>query len=426
MSQVINTNVLSLTAQRNLSANNNALQTSLQRLSSGLRINSAKDDAAGLAIADRFTSQINGFRQAARNANDGISFSQTAEGALSNINNNLQRIRELAVQSSNATNSADDRRSLDNEVQQLIDEISRVANQSEFNGQAILDGTLDDLFFQIGSNQGQTIAVSGVDARTTQLGASEVVGNGVGQDIIGAGQDLTFTGTVTITVKNALGNDVGAGSGQIAVTLDGANATTFDDVVRLLNEKIREEAESNEFVAEANLKASLRINNDGETSIVINSAFETRGSEEATGSQEGVVFTIAGGTVIGTDAGLGTAENLFATGTGGGNSAQVNLTEIDITTRNDAYQTITTVDGALNQIAGLRADLGAVQNRFEAAISNLGVSIENFSASRSRIQDTDFAAETAELTRVQILQQAGTSVLAQANASQQNVLALLQ
>ena len=419
MSQVINTNVLSLTAQRNLSANNNALQTSLQRLSSGLRINSAKDDAAGLAIAERFTSQINGFRQAARNANDGISFSQTAEGSLSNINNNLQRIRELAVQSSNATNSADDRRSLDNEVQQLIDEISRVANQSEFNGQAILDGTLDDLFFQIGSNQGQTIAVSGVDARTTQLGASEVVGNGVGQDIIGAGQDLTFTGTVTITVKDALGEDVTATNGLITVTLS-SDLTTFDDVVRVLNEEIRSVAETSEYVAEANLKASLRVNNEGETSIVINSAFETRGSQAGTTS----VFTIAGGTVEGTAAGLASSVDLFSSTTAA--SDQVDLTQIDVTTRDDAYKTIATVDGALNQIAGLRADLGAVQNRFEAAISNLGVSIENFSASRSRIQDTDFAAETAELTRVQILQQAGTSVLAQANASQQNVLALLQ
>ena len=419
MSQVINTNVLSLTAQRNLSSSNNALQTSLQRLSSGLRINSAKDDAAGLAIADRFTSQINGFRQAARNANDGISFSQTAEGALSNINNNLQRIRELAVQSSNATNSADDRRSLDNEVQQLIDEISRVANQSEFNGQAILDGTLDDLFFQIGSNQGQTIAVSGVDARTTQLGASEVVGNGVGQDIIGAGQDLTFASTVTITVKDALGEDVTATNGLITVTLS-SDLTTFDDVVRVLNEEIRSVAETSEYVAEANLKASLRVNNEGETSIVINSAFETRGSQTTAGGD--VVFTISGGTVVGTAAGLASTGLFTVTG----NSSQVNLTQIDITTRNDAYQTIGAVDGALNQVASLRADLGAAQNRFDSAISNLGVSIENFSASRSRIQDTDFAAETAELTRVQILQQAGTSVLAQANAAPQNVLALLQ
>ena len=416
MSQVINTNVLSLTAQRNLNNNNNALQTSLQRLSSGLRINSAKDDAAGLGIADRFTSQINGFRQAARNANDGISFSQTAEGALSNINNNLQRIRELAVQSSNATNSADDRRSLDNEVQQLIDEISRVANQSEFNGQAILDGTLSNLFFQIGANQGQTIAVSGVDARTTQLGTQELVGTGVNQDELVASlkdDSLAFTGDITITVNGV------ESSGNVEITATLTDAKTFDDVVRQLNDEIRKAAEKDDtgVVSEANLKASLRVDNDGNTSVVINSAFKTAGSE---GSGGGTVFTVSGGNVDGNaidSTGLFSVTN---------NSGAVNLTEIDVTTRENAYETITTVDGALNQIAGLRADLGAVQNRFEAAISNLGVAVENFSASRSRIQDTDFAAETAELTRVQILQQAGTSVLAQANASQQNVLALLQ
>ncbi|MFO8004118.1 MAG: flagellin, partial [Thioalkalivibrio sp.] len=172
MSQVINTNVLSLNAQRNLNNSQGALGQSLERLSSGLRINSAKDDAAGLAIADRFTTQIRGTDQAVRNANDGISFAQTAEGALGTVGDALQRIRELAVQASNDSNSASDRQALNNEVEQLVEEVSRVSNATEFNGQRVLDGSLEDLFFQVGANQGQTIGVSGVDSRTAELGAT--------------------------------------------------------------------------------------------------------------------------------------------------------------------------------------------------------------------------------------------------------------
>ena len=176
MSQVINTNILSLTAQRNLSESGGALQTSLERLSSGLRINSAKDDAAGLAISERFTTQIRGLQQAQRNANDGISLAQTGEGALSTIGENLQRIRELAVQSVNDSNSSSDRQAINNEVQQQIAEINRVASATQFNGQNILDGTSSTLTFQVGANANQTIDVDGVDARVTQLGAETFEG----------------------------------------------------------------------------------------------------------------------------------------------------------------------------------------------------------------------------------------------------------
>jgi flagellin len=458
MSQVINTNVLSLTAQRNLNNNNNALQTSLERLSSGLRINSAKDDAAGLGIADRFTSQINGFRQASRNANDGISFSQTAEGALSTVNNNLQRIRELAVQSANATNTAADRKSLDNEVQQLIAEIGRVANQTEFNNQAILDGTLSTLFFQVGANQGQTIAVEGGDSRATELGTSEVVATsgatsttaaGVSQVDISRGQ-LEFSGNVTISVTKSVSNDGSINEASISVSLSGI--TTFAGAIRAINDQLRtdnledgavgalSDADRTAFVS-ANLNASLRVLDNGNTTIVINGAFDNSEANAvktdndfaiAAAGSDVAVFRVVGGQVnINTDDTSTDPVGLFAaTGadTAGvtGAASRVDLTQIDVSTRENAYETIAAIDGALSQISGLRAELGAAQNRFEVAITNLGISVENFSAARSRIQDTDFAAETAELTRVQILQQAGTSVLAQANAAPQNVLALLQ
>ncbi|MGM0554446.1 MAG: flagellin [Pseudomonadota bacterium] len=405
MSQAINTNVLSLNAQRNLNNSQGALAQSLERLSSGLRINSAKDDAAGLAIADRFTTQIRGTDQAVRNANDGISFAQTAEGALGTVGDALQRIRELAVQASNDSNSASDRQALNNEVEQLVEEVSRVSNATEFNGQRVLDGSLTDLFFQVGANQGQMIGVSGVDSRTTELGSTEVdPGLNLSQGEIEGG--LEFGGTVQITLEDPDGND-------IDIDADLTDVTSFEDAVREINSAIREEAADDDTrtVSDADLQASLRVNDDGETGIVVNGGFDAE-------------FNVDGGTVDYTDDdGNDVADaDLFDNA----DSAQVNLTDISVDTRNNATQTIAAVDGALTQVSSLRAELGSVQIRFENTISNLEISSENLSDARSRIQDADFAAETAELTRSQVLQQAGTSVLSQANAVPQNVLALLQ
>ena len=403
MAQVINTNILSLNAQKNLNSSQGALATSLERLSTGLRINSAKDDAAGLAISERFTSQINGLNQAVRNANDGISFAQTAEGALSTVSDALQRVRELAVQSANDTNSASDRQALNDEAQQLIAEIGRVANSTEFNGGRILDGSLQDLFFQVGANQGQTIAVSGVDSRATQLGSSEVIGpNGLTQAQI-KDDGITSIGNIEIDLSVPLDNEIDA---------DMTGVTSLEDAVRVINAEIAERAAAGDddatAIANADLKASLQVNNDGTTSIAVTGAFDAEG------------FNVAGGLVT---LNGGDTEDMFD---GAGAAAQVNLTEINISTRQTATQALGAVDGALTEINSLRAELGAVQSRFENTIANLSVSVENQSAARSRIQDADFAAETAELTRAQILQQAGTSVLAQANAAPQNVLALLQ
>lgn len=409
MAQIINTNIPSLNAQRNLNTSQSSLAVSLERLSTGLRINSAKDDAAGLAIAERFTTQIRGLNQAIRNANDGISFAQTAEGALGTVGDALQRIRELAVQAANDTNSASDRTALDNEVQQLVAEVGRVANATEFNGQKVLDGSLSDLFFQVGANQGQTIAVSGVDSRSSQLGASEAVG---GDSL--TQEELNDVGIASIT--NVAITVDGDGTTDV-VTADLTGVTTLDDAVSVINTAIRDAAAADADVADANLSASLRVLDNGETTIVINGKFEENNDGTA-------LFGVTGG-IATLDDGQATPATVEIFGAGPVNSAQTNLTEIDVTTRNNAFETIAAIDGALTQVNSLRAELGSVQIRFESTIANLSISSENLSASRSRIQDADFAAETANLTRAQILQQAGTAILGQANALPQNVLSLL-
>lgn len=408
MAQTINTNIASLNAQRNLNESQSSLSTSLERLSSGLRINSAKDDAAGLAISERFTTQIRGLNQAARNANDGISFSQTAEGALGSVGDALQRIRELAIQSSSDSNSPADRQALDNEVQQLISEVSRVANQTEFNGQRVLDGSLGNLFFQVGANQGQTIAVTGVDSRSSALGSSEITSAATGtltQAQIDSG--LTFAGSQVITVD--------PDGEAVAITADLSGVTSFEDAIREINVAIQTaaDADATGTVSDAQLSASLRVDNAGSTSIVINGAFDADFDVDDAGT---VAVTGDANTPAVAAAALFTDAD---------SSANIAVNSLDVTTREGAAQTIAAVDGALNQVNSLRAELGSVQVRFEATISNLAISSENLSASRSRIQDADFAAETANLTRAQILQQAGTAILAQANALPQNVLSLL-
>ncbi|RLK51023.1 flagellin [Alkalispirillum mobile] len=413
MSQVINTNIASLNAQRNLNSSQSQLNVSLERLSSGLRINSAKDDAAGLAISERFTAQINGNNQAARNANDGVSLAQTAEGALEEIGNIAQRVRELAVQSANDSNSASDRAALNQEVEQLVDEAGRIAESTEFNDQTVLDGALSDLFFQVGANQGQTIAVDGVDARSAELGRSIAEGEaGLTQDQISEGID--GIGEVTIELTDLEGFDVGEG---IEIEVDfGEDVTSLEGMVREINSAIAsfegETEEETQAVRSAGLSAALTTidGEDGtETTVSIRGAFA------AEFEVEGGEITLEGEDTI----------DVF-NGETGVEAEQRNLTDVDIGTRNGASEAIAIADGALDQINSLRADLGAVQNRFESTVANLNVTSENLEASRSRIVDADFAAETAALTRGQILQQAGTSVLAQANQIPNNVLGLLQ
>ena len=627
MSQVINTNIMSLNAQRNLQSSSASLSSTIQRLSSGLRINSAKDDAAGLSISQRFTTQIRGLDQAARNANDGISLAQTAEGAMAEIGNNLQRIRELSVQSRNATNSNSDREALNAEVQLLKAEIQRVAEQTNFNGTKLLDGSFQSQAFQIGANQGETINIAQIAnanisqlgfynkadtaasltgvAATTSVAAVDATGAAVpsvaptvaatsGTSTIGAsefavnfnsapsrlnikidggaeiqvqltadwssgGFDSTAQGTLVAAVNNAIGTagtatyhatnglvitsastgtassvvvtkgnpgsavganvtgqaettgaavygatvagdlslngvsiisagaanaadgataladaiNAAAGLGANASTLGGVTATVVGGALKITSASGRDVTVAGTNPSKAGLTAGLMV--DAPTATFNASSFSLTGTKgtatinvgtagsdtqrasdlvKAINNQSyntGVSASLDGNKValssasgnfsIGTPTPAGTqtqaeanaallAGTGFTAGTATTNfvegDAAVGFADMDITTINGADNAILAMDAALNSINASRADLGAIQNRFTSVVANLSVNSENLSAARSRIQDTDFAKETAELTRNQILQQAGTAMLAQANQSTQNVLSLLR
>lgn len=618
MAQTINTNIASLNAQRNLDRSQGALQTSLQRLSSGLRINSAKDDAAGLAIAERFTTQIRGLNQAVRNANDGISLTQTGEGALSEITNNLQRIRELAVQSANATNSNSDRAALDLEVQQRLAEVDRIANQTSFNGRKILDGSFGNAAFQVGANVGETISVAlGTSMRQGSIGAvataqsvdlSSLITAGApatnevlavfttnaivptdyssipataGSDSIDFGSGPLANDTVTVngvtftfanstdpsTVDSAtavtVNVDYAGGAtaadainafeaafaaavadsqtsgalGTLTATAGGPTTTTISDsqlglaatvgrTVTASAATVTQDVTGSDADNSAN--ATLTIQAPGDSVFTVNldsnitSAADLVTAIQNTAGYAAADFTVAessgqlvftekvgttGAFVIGGTAGItgtsttsgvtaaaavpgasvtvngdfsiqlgsaaavnvanGTyssaqaladavntalagngyasldssnrliinaneditiagATGLTTLGFAATNTAAGSLQGANVTTVADANTTIQRIDSALRSVSDLRSTFGAVQNRFESTIANLGATVENLSAARGRIEDADFAAETAALTRAQILQQAGVAMLSQANQLPQNVLALLR
>jgi len=549
MAQVINTNVPSLTSQRNLNTSQNALTVSLQRLSSGMRINSAKDDAAGLAISERFSAQIRGLDQARRNANDGISLAQTAEGALQSSGDILQRIRELSVQSANATNSSGDRTAINAEVQQLSQELQRIATTTEFNGQKLLDGSFSAATFQVGANANQTITatsgnfqvqaygnyrIGGMKAYTSNGAGDLVKGSTEGANITQFGADadtskvaanatLTFqTATGSYDIKYSggtagsaqsaeqvaaainqaqtgvkasaltsfvLGADTNGGGGtgvgfmqgttySFLVATDTANATpssfttvsfttggvTTTDAVNTTDQLNAAAQAFNDVSGKTGLTAKL-VQTDNATStyalqltneagkdvrIVNNSTTEVVSLAD-TKVLDGDTATTAGAQSL---ASIGTA-NTWTTGSGSWvtgqilldsdksfsvtestatfmkatttTGAQLQATEqMDVSTVYSANRTMAIVDSALAAINTQRARYGALQSRFDNTISNLQTTSENLSASRSRIKDTDFAEETAKLTRGQILQQAGIAMLSQANALPQQVLSLLK
>jgi flagellin len=504
MPQFINTNVASLNTQRALNMSQGALQTSLQRLSSGLRINSAKDDAAGLAISERMTSQIRGLNQAVRNANDGISLAQTAEGSLQEITNNLQRVRELAIQSANATNSSSDRAALDQEVQQLLSEIDRVASQTSFNGQKVLDGNFGNATFQVGDQVGQTISLNlATSMKSDAIG--QIAQSTSSVEVTTA--NLTGTGTIAVGLNSAVtigttsagqsaGQSVGSAyakansinaagvsgltataSNNIAViagdavladgetfqlringttifdyTSSGANTITAQTITDTIN------ANSNDTGVSASLSGSnlLLSTTDGRDIAIGMTGTGVAGTEGVTVGTagnvtsngvtyyQGTLGTYVNATDGSTDATavnggrltLTANEAITITGDGAimgyaaANSTiakdSTTISTVDVKTVSNAEDTIYRIDSALTSVSDLRSTFGAVQNRFESVIANLQATSENVSAARSRIRDTDFAAETAELTRNQIIQQAGIAMLSQANAAPQNVLALLQ
>ena len=398
MPQTINTNIASLNAQRNLNASQSSLQTSMQRLSSGVRVNSAKDDAAGLAIAERMNTQVRGLSVAARNANDGISMAQTAEGALGKIGDMLQRMRELAVQSSNASNSTQDRNALQAEVGQLRDEIDRVAKQTGFNGTKLLDGSFSAATFQVGANSGEVITVAAL-TNASATGLSKVVYGSTSQ--VG----VSTSGITTLSAVT---------DGSLAVTVSGvafslANLAT----ARTGEERLGQVVEAiNRLTSDTGLTAFLKQSAPGVFDVELRSdKLDTSGAAVAT-SLTGFSTAITGISGAGISAGT-------ATSTAG-------IDALTIATPEDAWLAMKQIDDALVQINGARATLGAVQSRFESAVSNIMTQGENTSAARGRIMDADFAAETANLSRAQILQQAGTAMVAQANQLPQQVLKLLQ
>ncbi len=469
MAQSINTNVASLNAQRNLNRTQGTLSTALERLSTGLRINSAKDDAAGLAISERFTTQIRGLNQAVRNANDGISLAQTAESAIAELSNNLQRIRELAVQSANATNSASDRAALDAEAQQRIAEIERIATQTSFNGTKVLDGTFGTAQFQVGANVGETIGVNlTVGLRSNQIGQiatasgqatataltagslTIAVGQGeavsVGATDTGSAKDKVaainsagvpgLTATATNVASGAFVNVTGgSATDTYSLTLNGVAIYDAFDVETETLDGSEVATQINLFASQTGVTAEFDTT-DGLTLTAADGRDIVAQENFGAGGTGGIADTLADDAADATSIGqitLTAAENITLTG----DFAELGLANTitkDSSTLNDinvnsvaaANDTISRVDAALTKVSSLRSDLGAIQNRFESTITNLETVSENLSASRGRILDADFAAETAALTKAQILQQAGVAILSQANAQPQLVLSLLQ
>jgi flagellin len=488
MASVINTNIASLNSQRNLTSSQTSLTTSLQRLSSGLRINSAKDDAAGLAISDRMNSQIRGMTQAARNANDGVSLAQTAEGALSSSGDILQRIRELAVQSSNASNSASDRKALQTEVTQLSSELNRIAQTTAFNGQQLLDGTMGTAHFQVGANANELISATGsnfltntygnnrtaVDAAQVKATSSNVVAS---KDITVSGYlgtaKYTTSGTdsaksiaaginkesaktgVTATASTEVMLELGAESYSLklkgdnstdvtisfSVTGSANQASDFAAGIAAFNAQSANTGVTAEYDSKNNgiklthsTGADVVITNGATAATKLNASTYKTDTTTATGVLTGAVVDIKGASSVTYANGhvaLDSEGSFNVADTGSGltmakGSELKSVASLDISTFGGAQLAIKIADAALASVNNKRAEFGALQSRFSSAISNLSVASENLTASRSRIVDTDFAAETAAMTRGQILQQAGTAMLAQANQLPNGVMSLLR
>jgi len=396
MALTVNTNTASLNTQRNLNASSNSLSTSLQRLSTGSKINSAKDDAAGLQIANRLTSQINGLGVATKNANDGISLAQTAEGALQQSTNILQRMRDLSLQSSNGSNSAAERKALDGEVGQLKQELDRISNTTTFGGRKLLDGSFGTASFQVGSSANEIISVGIDEMSSKSLKGTYYKADG------GAVTAATASGTVKIAIGRAAVDGNAASVTNVEVKMNGTE--TADQAT----------AKIAAAVNDANVGVGAFVS--GSTITYVSRAGYN--GEVPSAAVSGVSITDAGGTGVGTAGGAASLTKAA--------DDNLKVSKIDITTASGAQAAVLVIDDAIKMIDTQRAQLGAVQNRFDNTIANLQNISENVSAARGRIQDTDFAAETANMTKNQVLQQAGTAILAQANQLPQSVLSLLR
>ena len=400
MGMSINTNSVSINAQRNLGLSGNSLATSMQRLSSGLRVNSAKDDAAGLAIAERMNTQVKGLAVASRNANDGISLAQTAEGALGKVGDMLQRMRELAVQSGNATNSKTDREALQAELKQLRDEVDRVAKTTSFNGKKVLDGSFTGGVFQVGANSGDNITVGALaNTKVDQLGKTEfgtgsVIGITEGSKTDAASNMTNADVTIVITGANQVSAQV-----TIAKDADVTGDEALGRVVQAINSK----------TADTGIVAFLA--EDGKS-------IQYRAEKNADGVLANATMAVSGGGATDVAALLADPTNP--------NADQTGIHKMDIGTQAGAWEALQQIDKAIDKVNTARGELGAIQTRFEKTVENIDIQNENLTAARGRVVDADFAQETANLSRTQILQQAGTAMVAQANQLPQQVLSLLR
>ena len=405
MSLVLNTNIDSLVAQNSLSSSGSQLSTALAQLSSGLRINTAADNAAGYAITQGMTSQINGLNQAANNASDGVSLTQTASGALSEITSDLQTMRDLAVQSLNATNSTTDRADLNTQYQQLVDDVNSVASQTQFNGVNLLDGSFQGATFQVGANAGQTITVSSVaSANSNNLGQlSTVAGTAWVPANIVAGD----TGTITFTVTQPTVGAAAQTFTTAAMTLAGNPTTDAATVAAAINQLSSQDGGVIATVDATTGGIDLSSTTAGQVIGAATAAFTT--ALGAAGAETGATFGLGGGTT----AAVTEANGGF-------------LNASSVSTVDASNLSLVQIDSALQQLATTGAQLGAYQNRFTAAITGLNTDATNLTSARSSIEDTDYAQATSNLSKAQILQQASTAMVAQANTIPQNILTLLQ
>lgn len=397
MALTVNTNIASLNTQRNLNTSSKALDVSLQRLSTGSRINSAKDDAAGLQIANRLSSQVNGLNVAVKNSNDGISMAQTAEGALQQSTNILQRMRDLSLQAANGSNSESERTALNDEVTQLKKELDRISNTTTFGGRQLLDGSFGTTSFQVGAAANEIISVSIGEMSSKSLESDHY-------------ESTIAASTVT--------NDKALASGGATVKFEVSGKEYVveakfakGDTTEQVNQKIAA------AINDTNSGVGAFVDENGKITVISKESTDTAG--QSAFELTSIAFSSGDATSTGITLTAGpVAAQTTATST--------KISDISLTEAKDAQIAVFAIDEAIKAIDSQRADLGAVQNRFENTISNLQNIAENVSAARGRIQDTDFAAETANLTKNQILQQAGTAILAQANQLPQAVLSLLR
>ncbi|ASL83450.1 FliC/FljB family flagellin [Serratia bockelmannii] len=414
MAQVINTNSLSLMAQNNLNKSQSSLGTAIERLSSGLRINSAKDDAAGQAISNRFTANIKGLTQASRNANDGISLAQTTEGALNEVNDNLQNIRRLTVQAQNGSNSSSDLQSIQDEISQRLSEINRISEQTDFNGVKVLSSD-QKLTIQVGANDNETIDIElkDINAKTLGLETFSVAG-GVDKGKIGANVTEVSTGksiAIDTNGKKAGGDDP-AKYVKDDATGDIYAADTKGDFYKATIGTDGKVTTIDTTAAGATLKGTLS------TAASVSSIQEKVAVSGDKADTDNLKSYDNGKSYIIEDAGKYFKAEVAKDG---------KVTRgAELSSEPKTADPLATLDKALSQVDSLRSSLGAVQNRFDSVINNLNSTVNNLSASQSRIQDADYATEVSNMSRANILQQAGTSVLAQANQSTQNVLSLLR